>query len=303
MKLVLLASIAALALGQEIPYKHQPDHAGVRYGPYPRNVMDLWLAKSATPTPLVVSIHGGGFRGGDKTALNPLLLELLLDHGISVAAINYRFTQQAAAPQRAPYPAPMLDGARAIQYLRLHATEWNLDKNRVAATGGSAGAGLSLWIAFHDDLADPKSEDPILRESTRLAAAAVFGAQTTYDPRVVAKLIGEPAIHHGLFEPLAGLSKGDAYTPEAYKLLEDASAINHLSAGDPPVMLIYNEPDVDVPPDAKDGTAIHSPRFGKLLKQRMDELGIACEFLPLTEPAGDPKVQHLLAEFLAARLK
>ena len=110
----------------------------------------------------------------------------------------------------------MHDGARAIQFLRLHANEWNLDKTRIAATGGSAGAGLSLWIAFHDDLADPMSDDPILRESTRISAVGVFGAQTTYDPRVVARLIGEPATRHGLFEPLVGLKKGDPYSERAY---------------------------------------------------------------------------------------
>lgn len=296
MKLLLLMS-AALAAGQTIPYAHAPDRADVRYGPQPRNVMDLWFAKSSAPAPLVISIHGGGFRGGDKTALNPLLLELLLEKGISVAAINYRYSQQA------PYPAPMHDGARAIQFLRLQAAAWNLDKTRFGVTGGSAGAGLSLWVGFHDDLADPKNEDPLLRESTRVTAVGVFGAQTTYDPRVVTELIGAPAARHGLFEPLAGLRKGDSYSAKSYQLLEDASPINHLSADDPPVLLIYNEPDVDVPADAKDGTAIHSPRFGKLLKPRMDRLGVACELYELTEPAGNPKVQHLLADFFIARLK
>ncbi len=48
------------------------------------------------------------------------------------------------------------------------ADDWNVDKTRVAAYGGSAGAGTSLWLAFHDDLADPKSADPVLRESSRL---------------------------------------------------------------------------------------------------------------------------------------
>ena len=116
-------------------------------------VLDLWRAKSATPAPLVVFIHGGGFRGGDKTNLAPALLAKCLDTGISVAAINYRLSQQAA------FPAPMLDSARAIQVLRSKAAEWNLDPKRFAATGGSAGAGISLWIGFHDDLADPASAD------------------------------------------------------------------------------------------------------------------------------------------------
>jgi hypothetical protein len=69
------------------------------------------------------------------------------------------------------------------------------------------------------------------------------------------------------------------------------------------VVLIYNEPDVDIPPDAKDGTAIHSPRFGQLLKKRMDAAGIPCDLHELTVPAANPQVQHLLADFFASRLK
>src|SRR3954452_14394278 len=86
--------------------KPAPDLADVKYGPHQRNVLDLWKAKSDRPTPLVVFIHGGGFRQGDKSQLSPGLLTPCLDAGISVAAINYRLTDTA------PFPAQMLDGAR-----------------------------------------------------------------------------------------------------------------------------------------------------------------------------------------------
>src|SRR5262249_41628078 len=148
----------------------KPDVANARYGPHQRHVLDLWKAKSDRPTPLVVFIHGGGFRGGDKKNLSPVLLNLCLKAGLSVASINYRLSQHA------PFPAPMHDGGRAIQFFRFKAKEWNLDPRRIAATGGSAGAGISLWLAFHDDLADPGSKDPVARESTRLSCAAVLGA-------------------------------------------------------------------------------------------------------------------------------
>ena len=44
-----------------------PTIADVRYGPHPRNRFDLWVPKSSRPTPLVLQIHGGGFRAGDKS--------------------------------------------------------------------------------------------------------------------------------------------------------------------------------------------------------------------------------------------
>jgi acetyl esterase/lipase len=44
----------------------KPDHENVVYGPYERNVLDLWIAESGKPTPLLICIHGGGFKGGSK---------------------------------------------------------------------------------------------------------------------------------------------------------------------------------------------------------------------------------------------
>ena len=59
-----------------------PTHADVKYGPHERNVLDLWLAKSDKPTPLVVFIHGGGFVRGGKSGANPEALKRCLDAGV-----------------------------------------------------------------------------------------------------------------------------------------------------------------------------------------------------------------------------
>jgi len=168
-----------------------PDLANVAYGPHERNVFDLWKAKSDTPTPLVIFIHGGGFVAGDKNVVSSFLVDYCLEHGVSVAAINYRYSTQA------PYPAPMQDGARAVQFLRLHAGEYNLNPKPFGATGGSAGAGISLWIGFHNDMADPQSNDPLKRQSTRLSAMAVTDGQTTNTPPPPGDL--GTGIHHPRF--------------------------------------------------------------------------------------------------------
>ncbi|MEO2047672.1 MAG: hypothetical protein ABGX16_13990 [Pirellulales bacterium] len=55
----------------------------------------------------------------------------------------------------------MHDAARALQLVRSKATEWNIDKQRIGASGGSAGACSSLWLAFHPDMANPASSDPV----------------------------------------------------------------------------------------------------------------------------------------------
>ncbi len=284
LRLVLALSVAAAALAQ-VPKKklsRPPDLANLSYGPHERNVLDLWKAKTQRPAPLVIFIHGGGFRAGDKSGLHPALLDLCLEAGISVAAINYRLTHQA------PYPAPMHDGARAVQFLRSSAKEWNLHPGAFAATGGSAGAGISLWIGFHDDIADARSDDPVRRQSTRLSAMGVLGAQTSYDPRVIAELIGPAAARHPALEPFYALKGEELRTDRAYRLFADASPITHLSAGDPPAYLYYAEPHGPLPPDAKDGQGIHHPRFGTFLKERMDKLGIECITRHRDEYSGDP---------------
>lgn len=155
-----------------------PTRANVAYGSHERQVLDFWQADSAKPAPLVFHIHGGGWVNGDKAHVASL--ERYLAAGISVVSINYRFVTQAiVAGVKPPVEWPLHDAARALQFVRSKAVEWNIDKARIGATGGSAGACSSLWLAFHPDLAVPNSSDSIARESTRLWCAAVIGAQTT----------------------------------------------------------------------------------------------------------------------------
>ena len=268
--LPLLLALALLPHPARAAAKATPDLANAHYGPHERNILDLWKAKSDTPTPLVVFIHGGGFQAGSKEALAPALLDGLLKNGISVMAINYRLSPEFH------FPAHYMDCARAIQFARNHAKEWNLNAKRVGATGGSAGAGTSLWLGFHDDLADPKNADPILHESTRLTCMAVQGAQSTYDPRVIKEWVGEPASKHPALQGFYGLKPDEFDSDKAYKLYEQASPINYLTSDDPPVMLFYNEADRPVRPNAPPGAGIHHPIFGRKLKEKMDPLKIEC---------------------------
>jgi acetyl esterase len=296
----LLASLFVLnvAHAQKAPRgsaKPKPDIANEHYGPHERNVLDLWKAKSETPTPLVVFIHGGGFRAGSKEGISPSLFALL-DKGISIMAINYRFSPEVT------FPAHYMDSARSIQYARQHAKEWNIDPKRIGATGGSAGAGTSLWIGFHDDMADPKSEDPVLRESTRLSCMAVFGAQCTYDPITITEWIGEAAARHPALEGFYGLKWDQYQTPEAREMFKKAAAITYLTKDDPPVYAFYSEPRGPLPADAKPGQGIHHINFGIKLKEQMDKLGIECTIRHADEKANVSQetneffVKHLLAK-------
>ncbi len=257
-----------------------PTHRDVKYGPYDRNVMDVWLAESEKPTPVLVSIHGGGFRGGNKSVRGDLLRQCL-ESGISVVAITYRLSGEAIAP------AQFLDSARAIQFIRHNAKQWNLDPTRVAATGGSAGAGISLWLGFHDDLADPDNEDPVLRQSTRLTCMSVSGGQTSYDPRFIRDLFpGTDTYQHSALAQLFDVDLGrlDDLPDEKYALFAEVSPIHHLTKDDAPAQLTYGgslETKV-----TSQSIGIHHAKFGAVLKKKMDALGIRCDVYAGAEVIG-----------------
>lgn len=245
-----------------------PDKANVSYGDHERNVLDFWQAKSDTPTPLFIWIHGGGFRGGDKRSFPAPLRAECLKAGISCAAINYRLSGQA------PYPAQMHDSARAVQFLRSKATQWNLDPERFAAGGGSAGSGISQWLGYHEDLADPKSEDPVARQSTRLACVLPINMQSTYDPREIKRIIPGDAYKHPALVPFFGRPEGwdwdtDPVDDKLDALLKDASPITHLSKDDCPIFLLQHA-------QAATPGNIHHPKFGEHLKAAADKLGVEC---------------------------
>jgi acetyl esterase len=250
----------------------KPDFAEVAYGAHERQVMDVWLAKSDQPTPVLIYFHGGGFVTGSKANLPARLLREALKAGISVVAANYRFSPEVSFPQH------YLDCARALQFTRAHAAQWNLDSQRVALTGSSAGAGTALWIAFHDDLADATSADPIARESTRVSSVVVSGAQPSYDPRLIRELAGEAAARHHVFSSFYGLRDDELDSPRAHALFAEAAAISYLTSDDPAVFAYYSEPRGAVAPDAKAGTGIHHPNLGLYLQREMNAVGVECVF-------------------------
>ena len=290
---LILAFLPELVLvaNQDAQLNVKPTHANVKYGDHERNVLDFYQAPSDKPTPLVVYIHGGGFVGGNKN-LPPAQVKAFLDAGISLASIHYRFVDG----KNVIFPAPQHDGARAVQFLRSKAGPWNIDPQRVACLGGSAGAGISMWIGFHDDLADPNSDDPVERQSTRIQAIGTFGGQSTYDPIKIKELIGGRAWEHPSLLKVYGLTSTEEAlhpTPEKQALYDEASAYTHLTKDDPPLYMVYTEADGPLPPNARPGQGIHHPNFGRHLKAKMDELQVENVFVYRS----DRNVQSEILEF------
>jgi acetyl esterase len=250
-----------------------PTFQDVAYGSHERHVLDFWQAESPAKTPLVVFIHGGGFVAGGKDKLRPQDVSRYLDAGISVASINYRYASTD------PFPACFYDARRALQFLRFKSREWNIDTSRIGAWGGSAGAMMSMWLAFHDDMATTDSSDPVERESTRLACIATMGGQITFDRHWMEQSIPGNMIHNNpAFTRLFNVpSLADLDQPATRKLVRELSPIFHLTKDDPPIYMGYGmAPNAPVPTDSKQlkPWALHHVIFGVTLKTRMDALGI-----------------------------
>ncbi len=256
----------------------QPDKADVRYGKHPRNVLDFFRSKSATPTPVLIYFHGGGFVAGDKARARSLpVARDCLANGISVVSANYRFVR---GKNSEPFPGSLMDGVRVVQFVRTKAKDWNIDPDRIVLSGGSAGALMSIWIAVHDDFRKPNSEIPVARQSSRVLGVISYGGQTTIDPRVIVKHIGgDPNIHPSIF-PIFGIKSIDELdTPEMRSKVNEFCALTHVTKDDPPLQLHYGGKlaGTPLPPKTNVGVSIHHAMFGELIRLRYLKAGVTAK--------------------------
>lgn len=140
--LLLLTSLACA----EVPKEYTPP-AGIRmekdvsYIPDGDEAqkLDIYLPEKSPekPLPLIVHIHGGGWRAGSKF---PCAVANMVPKGYVVASIEYRFSQKAI------FPAQIQDCQAAIRWLRAHSQQYNIDTDKVGVVGGSAGGHLSSLV-------------------------------------------------------------------------------------------------------------------------------------------------------------
>ena len=239
----------------------------ISYGDHPNQILDFWKADVEGPAPLVIYIHGGGFKAGSHDQVDAQKIQQFLDAGIHHASVEYRFLQHAR------FPAPHQDAVRAVQFIRSKADEWGIDKNRIAAYGGSAGAQLVTYLAWGDDFADPESEDPIARESSRLTAVAPRGGQATLDfDWWIKNIPGYKRAYHDDRNRNTDLS-----SIEMRALVKELSVINHITPDDPPTFMTYGmKPDAPIPGDPKRvrGWSIHHVNFGIAMEKELNRAGV-----------------------------
>lgn len=194
--------------------------------------MDVYYPKAATGLfPAVIYVHGGGWSGGDKKdGAGAGDIPALTDAGFLVVAVNYRL-----APQY-KFPAQIEDVKCAVRYLRVNASRYNIDPEKIGAWGGSAGGHLVSLLGTSDDSAGLEGTGGYSGRSSRIQAVAdMFGpSDLTVD-----------------FEGGAGSRAGQQVfgtSDLSSEILKKASPVTHVSADDPPFLILQGEKDSLVPP-------------------------------------------------------
>jgi acetyl esterase/lipase len=138
----------------------------------------------------VIVMPGGGYEHLAMEKEGAEEARWLSAHGVTAFVLEYRLGP------RYHFPSPMLDGARAVRYVRSHAAELGVAKNRIGVWGFSAGANLAGYLATVNDAGEAKAEDPIERVSDRPDFAIVSYGRFTMEESIPRKtnmegLLGE----------------------------------------------------------------------------------------------------------------
>ena len=237
MKRILTLTAAFCSLALTAAAAAQPDLKDIAYDDdHKAQALDVYLAKTAKgPAPCMIYIHGGGWRAGSKNRIPGWLAKAHAEGWLAVVSVEYRFTNVAT------HPAQVDDCTRAIQFVRHNARKWKIDPDRIGVTGGSAGGHLSAYMALQDDEANPKSDDPVARQSSRVCCAVPFAGPTDWS------LLETIEHGHPAYRQLIGYEPGTPATKMSAALKKDVSPLTFVSSDDPPILIVHGDADVVVP--------------------------------------------------------
>ncbi len=199
--------------------------------------LDLYLPEPAgKAVPLLVFIHGGGWRGGSKDGCPA---KFLAQHGYAVASINYRLSKEAV------FPAQIEDCRAAIRFLRSQAVKYNIQPDRVGIWGGSAGAHLAALIGTSDNVdfsAGPTAPLKKIDESVRVQCVIDM-----YGPTDLSQVVGRNPERNDVWKAAASLLGTAADDKELMQKAKWASPITYVRRENPPFLIQHGDADVIVP--------------------------------------------------------
>jgi len=266
---------ASVQVKKDIPYAATTD---------PRQTLDLYLPKAPKgngPLPVVVNIHGGAFKMGDKNIGVRQIADLVASGEYAAASINYRLSGQAI------WPAQIHDCKAAIRWVRAHAKEYNLDPDKIGVIGGSAGGHLVAMLGTSGGVESLEGDvGPHKGVSSKVACVVdQFGPSD---------LLAMGGGHDSPGSPESELIGGALQ--ENKDKARDASPISYVTRDDSPFLILHGTKDPMVPFN-------QSERLAAALQ----DTGVSCVFVPV-EGAGhggfrSPEVPKRIRQFFDKHLR
>jgi acetyl esterase/lipase len=287
--LTLILSVAVAGQAEESPSPEANEGPTVeRNLPYvtnghERQKLDLFVPKDGNNLPLIIRIHGGAWLGGSKEMVG---VEDLVRQGYAVARINYRLSQHAI------FPAQIEDCKAAVRFLRANAQKYNLDPNRFAAWGESAGGHLSALLGTTGDVNEFDVGENLTVSSKVQAVVDYFGPTDLL--QMEAHKLPNTMIHNSPNAPESKLIGGNIQdNPEK---CAKANPITYITKDDPPFLIIHGDMDPLVP-----------HHQSELLEAALKKAGVPVLFYTV-KGAGhggfrDPNVPRLTKQFFEKHLK
>lgn len=214
--------------------------------------LDLYLppaeARSKTPRPLIIFVHGGRFSMGHRRRNGafenwPELLASIAKQGYATASVSYRLSGEAG------FPAPIQDIKAAIRWLRLHAEQYDIDPSRIAIWGASAGGALAALAGTSCGVAELAPPD------------ADLNGEPGADALSTSDCVQAAVAWYGVFDHAAMTADSPLQGPESYSdylvcggdirctpdKLAFPSAVTYVDKSDPPFLIMHGTDDTILP--------------------------------------------------------
>jgi acetyl esterase/lipase len=248
---LLLAGAVPTWAADESDVKRTPDVIyGRKFGT--ALTMDVFQPKKANGAAVVFAVSGGWYSAHEAID-GPFFKDFipaLTKRGYTVFAVVH------GSQPKFTIPEVLQDMNRAVRYIRYHAKDYHIDPDRIGITGGSAGGHLSLMQGTAGDKGNPNTKDPVDQTSSRVQAVACFFPPTdflNYGEK------GKDAIGRGVLKDFKAAFDFREFDPKtkAFERITDEdkikelgrqiSPITHVSADDPPTLIIHGDADTLVP--------------------------------------------------------
>lgn len=246
--LLFLALLSVAAFAQTAPKPYQLP-AGIKLekniayieGGDEAQMLDIYVPETPSdkPLPLIVHIHGGGWRAGNKF---PCPVSAMVFEGYAVASVEYRFSQKAI------FPAQLQDCQAAIRWLRAHAMQYNFDPEHLGAIGGSAGGHLSALVGTSGGKKAFPAIGGHLDQSDRVQAVIDI-----YGPADFSTVVQQAAEDKNVKNIFAFNTPSDPYSSLIGTRLDDkpkadaVSSVHYVSQDSPPFLILHGTHDTLVP--------------------------------------------------------